>query len=181
LKVWGGPADKDKDNMTRSLVDELKQKRPFTLPAQEASLSVIRTAEVIRRRLGAILSPYNLTLPQYNVLRILRGAHPQVLPTLEIVDRMLLKEAGAPGITRLLDALETKRLIQRKRIRRDRRVVVCRITEEGLRMLEELDPLDLATHNVLMSPLTQDEVQKLIELLSKIRSGTSLKDKTLLL
>jgi DNA-binding MarR family transcriptional regulator len=165
--------------MTRSLLEELKQSRPFTLPAQEASLSVIRTAEVIRRRLAGILGPYNLTLPQYNVLRILRGAHPQVLPTLEIVDRMLLKEAGAPGITRLLDALETKRLIQRKRIRKDRRMVVCRITEEGLRILEELDPIDLATHSALMSPLTQDEVQNLIDLLGKIRSGGSATRKTL--
>jgi DNA-binding MarR family transcriptional regulator len=98
---------------------------------------------VIRRQLSEMLSPYKLTLPQYNVLRILRGAHPQDLPTLEIVDRLLEKESGAPGITRLIDALEEKRLIQRERIRKDRRVVFCRITEEGLRVLKELDPVDL--------------------------------------
>jgi len=70
------------------------------------------------------------------VLRILRGAGQQGTPTLEIADRMIQKN---PGITRLLDKLEAKHLVRRKRCPEDRRQVLCWITEAGLRLLADLD------------------------------------------
>jgi DNA-binding MarR family transcriptional regulator len=91
---------------------------------------------VFRRRAAALLEPYGVTLQQYNVLRILRGAQPEGLCTLTIVDRMLER---TPGITRLIDRLEAKRLVVRVRSADDRRQVWCRITPDGLRLLARLD------------------------------------------
>jgi DNA-binding MarR family transcriptional regulator len=106
---------------------------PYT---KAAVLGILRAADVMRRRGTALLAPYDLTLQQYNVLRILRGARPDGLCTLAIVERMLEK---TPGITRLIDRLETKKLVVRVRSERDRREVWCRITPAGLRLLAKLD------------------------------------------
>src|SRR5688572_9880482 len=89
---------------------EIKQARPFRSMAEEAALAVLRTADVLRRRLSEAMEPVGITMQQYNVLRILRGAGEGGLPTLEIADRMLERQ---PGITRLLDRLERKGWIER--------------------------------------------------------------------
>lgn len=99
-------------------------------------LGILRAADVLRRRATALLEPYGVTLQQYNVLRILRGAPPEGLCTLAIAERMLEQ---TPGITRLIDRLEAKHLALRIRSAEDRRQVWCRITPEGLRLLARLD------------------------------------------
>lgn len=106
---------------------------PYT---KAAVLGILRAADVMRRRGTALLAPYDLTLQQYNVLRILRGARPDGLCTLTIVERMLEQ---TPGITRLIDRLEAKKLVVRVRSEEDRRQVWCRITPAGLRLLAKLD------------------------------------------
>lgn len=147
---------------------ELKQTRPFRSPYAEAAIGVIRTADVLRRRFDALFRPHGLTMQQYNVLRILRGARPESLPTMEIAERMIER---TPGITRLVDRLEEKGLVRRGRSQEDRRRVLCSITEEGLDLLAELDePVEEADEEAL-SMLAEEEVEALIGFLDRIREG----------
>ena len=88
-----------------SVREEIRQRRPFANPAGEAVVTLLRTADRLRTFLEATLQPHGVTLQQYNVLRILRGAGDEGLPTLEVADRMIEQ---TPGVTRLLDRLEAK-------------------------------------------------------------------------
>ena len=101
-----------------------------------AVLGILRAADLVRRRGTALLAPHGLTIQQFNVLRILRGARPDGLCTLTIAERMLEQ---TPGITRLIDRLEAKKLVVRVRSKEDRRQVWCRITPAGLQLLARLD------------------------------------------
>jgi DNA-binding MarR family transcriptional regulator len=146
--------------------EEIAQRRPFASSRQECLVGLLRTSDVVRRRLSAVIEPEGLTLQQYNVLRILRGAGPAGLPTLEIADRMLER---APGITRLLERLERKEVISRRRSASDQRQVVCRVTRRGLKLLSKLDgPIDEANATSL-GDLGCEEVEQLILLLDGVR------------
>jgi DNA-binding MarR family transcriptional regulator len=155
--------------MTRSKIEqEIRQRRPFPSKHQEAVVALLKTADQLKQLMTETVEPYGITLQQYNVLRILRGAHPDSLLTLEVAERMI---EHAPGITRLLDRLETGALIRRNRCTEDRRRVHCWITEKGLAILEELDqPVELADRRVTRS-LGKKEVQNLIDLLDRVREG----------
>jgi DNA-binding MarR family transcriptional regulator len=107
-------------------------------------------------------------MQQYNVLRILRGAGPDGLPTLEIGTRMIEQ---APGVTRLLDRLEAKQLVLRVRCLSDRRQVFCHITDAGLALLASLDDAVNEADTTAMSGLTRAETKTLIELLDKVRAA----------
>src|SRR5204863_9342501 len=107
-----------------ALQREIRQRKPFRSPTQEAVVGLLRSTDRVRRARAGVVEPRGITLQQYNVLRILRGARPRGLPTLEIAARMV---EHAPGITRLLDRLEAKTLVRRQRPAGDRRQVVCRI------------------------------------------------------
>src|SRR5881275_3603411 len=106
------------------ILKELKQTRPFVSPAQEATVALLRTADVVNRLVDLVIEREGITGQQYNVLRILRGAGEQGLPTLDIAERMIEE---TPGITRLIDRLEAKKLVTRERCNVDRRRVYCRI------------------------------------------------------
>src|SRR4030095_9165523 len=97
---------------------EIRQAKPFRSRGQQVVVALLRTADLVRRVVGRVLEPYDITPQQYNVLRILRGAGDRGLPTLEIGERMIEQ---TPGITRLLDRLEAKELVRRERCREDRR------------------------------------------------------------
>lgn len=147
---------------------EIKQGRPFTSRAQEATLTVLRTADWVRQGLAAVIEPFGVTLQQYNVLRILRGSHPEPLPTLEIGERLIER---APAVTRLVDRLEARGLVRRDRSADDRRVVHCRITREGQDLLRRMDrPVDRADAE-LTSALSEAELARLIHLLDRVRGA----------
>lgn len=152
---------------SESIQAAIKQTRPFRSAAQEAAIGLLLTAEAIRWPLQDLLAGHDeLTPQQYNVLRILRGAGPAGLPTLEIGARMIER---TPGITRLLDRLESKGLVERTRHVEDRRQVICRITDVGLNLLRRLDrPVD-ALDDAVMGNLDQAELAELIRLLNKVR------------
>jgi DNA-binding MarR family transcriptional regulator len=150
---------------TSKLQRELKQTIPFSRP-QEATLGILRTADRVRRRLAVSLEPYGITSQQYNVLRILRGARGEPLPTLEIGERMIEE---APGVTRLLDRLEAKGLVVRKRCTADRRLVHCWITEAGLELLARLDDGISSEDEGVMAALSPEEQRTLIDLLDRVR------------
>jgi len=156
------------DRATHSLQQEIQQTRPFRSEAQEAALSLLRTASVVSRRIARVVEPEGLSLAQYNVLRILRGAGPDGLPTLAIRDRMI--DEGST-VTRLLDKLEVAGLVTRDRSRPDRRQVLCRITQAGLDLLTQLDPAVDAADESVSGTLSDGERLTLIELLARIRAG----------
>ncbi|HEY3215340.1 MAG TPA: MarR family transcriptional regulator [Candidatus Eisenbacteria bacterium] len=145
---------------------ELRQRKPFGSLRQEAAIAVVRTADRLRWRMARLVGPLGITVQQYNVLRILRGVGKEGLPTLEIARRMIER---TPGITRLMDRLEAKRLVQRERCATDRRQVTCWITPQGLELLERLDqPLSRSEESAL-GGLAQGDVERLIDLLERIR------------
>ncbi|MEI6741166.1 MAG: MarR family winged helix-turn-helix transcriptional regulator [Gemmatimonadaceae bacterium] len=162
-----------RDPQPRPVTDvhqELQLTRPFRSESQEATLALMRTASMVTRHLGRVVEPHGLSLSQYNVLRILRGAGGDGLPTLAIRDRLI--EEGAT-ITRLVDRLEAAGLVQRDRTQRDRRQVRCRITEAGLRLLATLDPQIDAADQGAMAALPPAERRRLIELLAQVRAGVT--------
>jgi DNA-binding MarR family transcriptional regulator len=150
------------------LQSELKQNRPFTAPTQEAAVALIRTADLMRRSLAAVVEPLGITVQQYNVLRILRGAGERGLPTLEIAERMIEQ---TPGITRLIDRLETKTLVVRERCATDRRQVFCRITKDGLALLARLDEPIQDAEKVALRDLSDPQLARLLSLLDRARIG----------
>jgi MarR family transcriptional regulator, organic hydroperoxide resistance regulator len=150
----------------KGLREEIRQSKPFDSPAQEAILALYRTSDMLRRRFAQLIEPHGISLQQYNVLRILRGAGKMGTPTLDIADRMI---EMTPGVTRLLDKLEAKRLVRRERCAEDRRQVLCWITESGLRLLAELDQPLAAAGVKSMEPLPSAEQRALIRTLEKIR------------
>lgn len=151
-----------------SMQRELKQSRPFAAATQEATVSLLRTADLVRRSVAAIVEPHGITLQQYNVLRILRGAGKDGLPTLEIAQRMVEQ---TPGITRLIDRLETKKLVHRERCPTDRRQVFCRITKDGLDLLARLDTPVRKSEDVALGALSPRQLEQLLGLLDLARNG----------
>jgi len=123
--------------MGEALKRRIKQTADFENPAQEAMLNLIVAADYVHTRLEKVCLKFGLTRPQYNVLRILRGAHPGGHPRSEIGARLL---ASAPDVTRLVDRLEAQGLVERARVEEDRRLSIARITRKGLRLLKEMHP-----------------------------------------
>lgn len=153
---------------TSVLRDEIKQTRPFSSPAHEGVVSILRTAAVVQRHISQVVDGSGITIQQYNVLRILRGAGSAGLPTLAIRDRMIEEAAG---ITRLLDKLEAAGYVVRERSTPDRRQVLCHITPAGLRLLTQLDePVD-AANDYALAMLDDAEKRALVELLGAVRAG----------
>jgi DNA-binding MarR family transcriptional regulator len=151
---------------TKGLREEIRQSKPFDSPAQEAILALYRTSDMLRRRFSQLVEPQGISLQQYNVLRILRGAGKTGTPTLDIADRMI---EMTPGVTRLLDKLEAKDLVRRERCPEDRRQVLCWITPQGLRVLAALDAPLAAAGVSSMKPLATSEQRALISALEKLR------------
>lgn len=151
-----------------SLQREIQQTRPFRSAGQEAMLAMFRTTDVVRRWFAERLEPSGITVQQYNVLRILRGAEPEGLNTLAIAERMIER---APGITRMLDRLERKGWIRRSRGTDDRRCVAVRITPAGLDLMAGLDPMVDAADDHVDSLLSARELKQFIEMLDRIRAG----------
>mgnify|MGYP001598066745 CR=1 FL=1 len=136
-------------------------------PEEVAFLELSRTADQLSRRLAHLLKGEELSSTQYNVLRILRGT-PEGLACGEIGSRMITRD---PDITRLLDRLEKRGLIERWRETRDRRMVMGRITAEGLQLLERLDEPVRSAHRSQLGHLGRERLGELIELLRAARGG----------
>lgn len=157
-----------------SLLREIGQTRPFTSPAEEAYLSVLRTAEVLQRGVAELLRGYGLTGTQYNVLRILRGGPADGLPCTEIGERMITFESD---VTRLLDRLQRFGWVERERATTDRRVVMTRITESGLALLARLDEPVTALHRDQLAGLSADDIRQLNVLLERTRASARATEK----
>lgn len=140
--------------------------RPVDQVDKEAVLSLLKAADRTRRHFIRILGPWGLTLQQYNVLRILRGAGPEGLPTLEIGERMIEE---TPGVSRLLDRLEAQGWVSRERCPEDRRRVLCKLTEKASRILAELDAPIARGDEDCLARLSETEKRVLKDLTSRVQ------------
>lgn len=152
--------------MPSPLEQEIKQTRPFPRRETEAMVSILRTAAVLDHLVGDALKPHGLTGTQYNVLRILRGAGEQGLCGREVGERLI---SQVPDVSRLLDRMEEVGLVTRERDPGDRRHVTARISTEGLRLLEEVDPLLREIEQRRFGRVGADELRTLVELLAAVR------------
>ena len=133
---------------------------------EAAFLDLLRTCDLLSRGPAQFLKSEDLSPTQYNVLRILRGAPPG-LPCGEIANRMITRD---PDITRLLDRLEKRDLISRCRETKDRRMVVARITPQGLKLLARLDEPIQEMHRKQLGHLGPARLNKLQDLLVAARA-----------
>lgn len=156
--------------MSVALQKELQQSKPFTSLEEAAYLSVLVTAEQLKTNASHIFREKDLTAAQYNVLRILRGAGEEGISCTAISCRMITRDSD---ITRMLDRLEARKLITRRRQSNDRRVVKAFVSKAGLVVLRELDGPLRKFHRIQMAGLTERELKTLIKLLDKVRNSLS--------
>ena len=151
------------------LAAELKQNKPFESLEDEVFVNVVRTAEALNRRYAEFLKSYNLTVAQYNVLRILRGAGSEALICREIGERMISYD---PDVTKLLDRLEAAGFVSRERQQADRRVIIVKISQEGAQLLQQIDePLSDFVKN-LLGHLNKQQLKTLNSLTEAARANT---------
>jgi DNA-binding MarR family transcriptional regulator len=144
-----------------------QSRRPrFDSPQQEVFLNLWRTYDRLRQYEDELFERFELTAQQYNVLRILKAAHDQ-MPTLALASRLVSR---APDITRMLDKLAERGLIERERPADNRRVVNVKITEAGVALLAEIAPHLRECHNKQLGHLSADEMEVLNQLLRKART-----------
>jgi DNA-binding MarR family transcriptional regulator len=152
--------------MVGGMGGEIKPRKPFSSREEEAFLALLRTADQLARRGTEMLKPHGLSPTQYNALRVLRGAGAKGLTCSQIGERMINHD---PDITRLLDRLERRGLVERSRQQKDRRVITTYITPKGLAALRVLDrPLE-EFHRHLLGHLGENRLRSLIRLLQAAR------------
>ena len=147
---------------------EILQEPPFASLEEEALLNLLRASDCLSRALHLKTRQWGISSTQYNVLRILRGAHPSGLTCSAIGSRMITAE---PDITRLLARLKALKLIRQQRDSEDRRVLWTCISPTGLKLLQEMDPVIQAVPKELLGRLSQPELTELIRLLELARGG----------
>jgi DNA-binding MarR family transcriptional regulator len=157
---------------TGSLKYEIHQTKPFHSIRHEAVLGLLKTSDLVRRVISSVVEPAGITMQQYNVLRILRGAGDEAIPTLEIRARMIEQ---TPGITRLLDKLERRGWVTRNRHSGDRRQVLCLITPQGKQLIDSLDDGVDAIYDQLLGTVSDGEVQVLVRAMDKLRASQTIK------
>jgi DNA-binding MarR family transcriptional regulator len=149
---------------------EIAQERPFSNREEEAFLNLLRTSDCLHRAFQRSTREWGVTSTQYNVLRILRGAHPQGLTCSAIGDRMITAE---PDITRLLARMKVLKLIKQQRDKHDRRVVWTQISAAGLELLDKMDAEIIKMPQELLGHLSHKELDELIRLLELARKNFS--------
>lgn len=142
------------------------KRRRIGSPEEAVFLELLRTTDMLARGGVQVLKNEELSATQYNVLRILRGAQ-EGLTCGEIGSRMITRD---PDITRLLDRLEKRGVIARCREEKDRRMVLTRITPEGLKLLARLDEPVQEMHRRQLGHLGRERMQQLTELLQEARN-----------
>ena len=157
---------------TGSLKYEIQQTKPFHSLRHEAVLGLLKTSDLVRRVISSVVEPAGITMQQYNVLRILRGAGDNAIPTLEIRARMIEQ---TPGITRLLDKLEERGWVTRNRHAGDRRQVLCCITPKGKKLIDSLDDGVDAIYDRLLGTVSDTDVKSLVRAMDQLRASQSAK------
>ncbi|RFS15071.1 MarR family winged helix-turn-helix transcriptional regulator [Emticicia sp. C21] len=131
---------------------------------QEAIINLMLVSQRVRAKLESLCESENITLSQFNILRILRGVYPGAHPRSEIRKRMIDKS----DVTRLIDRLETRSLVKRISAEKDMRHSLTIITIEGIELLERLNLKFPPAHQDILKNFTDNELIKLVQLLQKI-------------
>jgi DNA-binding MarR family transcriptional regulator len=148
----------------RVLSRRLKQAK-FESHVHEAVLNLLVASAHVRQLVDEAVGTHQLTQAQFNVLRILRGAHPGGYPRREIATRMIDR---APDVTRLIDRLERRGLVERTRSDADRRQSITVITGKGLDLLARVDPLVAATQRAIAGRLSAADLRQLSRICERI-------------
>ena len=127
-------------------------------------MSLLVTAGHLARALEEVCAAHGITHDQYNVLRILRGVHPEGHPRYAIAERLIDR---SPDVTRLLDRLEREGFVGRSRSDEDRRLSISHVTDRGITLLKEIDPRILEVHERFTASFSSDEMHQLATLCEK--------------
>lgn len=152
-----------------SLRQQLKKRGPFESVEQEAMLGILKTSDLLENRLARLLRQHNLTPSQYNVMRILRGEG-QPMPCLDVAGRMI---QVAPAITRVVEQLVSRGLIDKRQSSSDRRVFLIEPTTAGQRLLSRLDEPIQSLHRSLLGHVPKSDLRRLNQILEKAREGVA--------
>lgn len=147
-------------------IEEAIQQKTFRDEYHKAHINVLYTASWIHQQSLRALKPFNISWQQFNILRILRGMHPQPATVKLLTQRMIDKMSNA---SRLVEKLKQKGLVERRSCVSDRRRVDVLITEAGLELLEQASQAMEAQLDPERWQLTQEEAAQLNELLDKMR------------
>ena len=133
---------------------------------KRAVVNILYTYGIISHKLNDVLKPFDLSIQQFNVLRILRGQNGKPA-SLEIVQERMINKMS--NTTRLIDKLIKKKYVQKSINKSNKRKIDISITQDGQIFLEEIDKLIDSTESEIMSSLNNEERLELIRLLGKIR------------
>lgn len=150
--------------MPDKLKHRLKQSK-FSSPSQEALLNLFVSTYVVRGKYDSLFMKFGITNPQYNVLRILKGAYPEGYPRCEIISRMI---EPAPDVTRLVDKLIKEKYAERSHSSEDKRQSITKITRRGLKLLEEILPEIQALDLAVTKNFSETELNELSRLCEKL-------------
>jgi DNA-binding MarR family transcriptional regulator len=150
---------------TRQISSPNSQRR-FDSAQQAAFLNLWRTYDLLKQFEEEIFAAHDLSAQQYNALRLLRAESPHRLRTSELGRRLISR---APDMTRLLDRLEARGLVERERLPENRRVVEVGITPAGLQLLRDLSDSVRDCHAHQLGHLSAEELRSLNMLLNRCR------------
>jgi DNA-binding MarR family transcriptional regulator len=148
------------------LEDEI-QTNKFANEGQKAVINILFTSHWLRTHINSFLKPFGLTHEQYNVMRILKGKHPENMCVKDIGARLIEKNSNVP---RILDRLERKALIKRQQSKEDRRETITSLTENGLKLLERIN-ISLDENLNEMMKIDSKTAGLLNSILEAIRNG----------
>lgn len=140
--------------------------KPIKDPYQRAFLNIMFTGVWLQQKMGQLLKPFDITEPQYNVLRILRGQQGESMNLYEVQNRMIQKMSN---VSRLIDKLVAKKLVVRKECKENRRRVDLTITQKGLDLLDNIDPQIEPFFKTMQQKLSKDQAKQLGVWLDKMR------------
>jgi len=145
--------------------EDIKQKRAFRNEYQKAVVNLLFTYGWLQEKIRLAIEPFDITMQQYNVLRILRGSHPEPISTQEIRNRMLDKMSD---VSRIVDRLILKNLVQKRVCEFDKRLVDVTISDAGLILLSQMEAYEHQMDNLLVG-INEAEATSLNLLLDKLR------------
>lgn len=151
------------------LVDYLKMSKPFSNDRHKAHLNLAVTTSLLHAEIEHVLRPLDLTTPQFNILRILRGKHPNMVSVKTITERMIDKTSNT---SRLIDKLMSKHYVTRIECPKDRRKVDISITENGLKILLEASSLVEHAIGHSLNAISDKDITELNRILDLIRNAT---------
>lgn len=146
--------------------DILKTQKPLS-PQKKLIINLMLSCNHASTKMAEAIKPFDISLPQFNVLRILRGQNGKPANLSTVQERMVNQMSNT---TRLVDKLLDKELVERSVCEENRRKIEIFITEKGLDLLNEIDPIFETTETEISDNLSTREISVLNELLEKLRS-----------